>query len=120
MTPRLARQACPDQRPAVAAAPRASEGRLGPLLNQQPTATTPPNPAAHLGGPRLASLVVLIVSSSGVSVMASIHLCPPAAISRLRVSVTPRIGPPITLKCQSINARTVMLASSARSVQTRA
>ena len=31
-------------------------GRAGPLLNQQPTATIPPNPAAHLGGPRLASL----------------------------------------------------------------
>ena len=28
------------------------------LPNQQPTATTPPNPAAHLGGPRLASLVI--------------------------------------------------------------
>jgi hypothetical protein len=41
----------------LAAAPRSSEGRLGPLLNQQPTATIPPNPAAHLGGPRLASLV---------------------------------------------------------------
>jgi hypothetical protein len=39
-------------------APRSSEGRLGPPLNQQPTATIPPNPATHLGGPRLASLVV--------------------------------------------------------------
>src|SRR3954468_19202392 len=30
-----------------------SEGRLGPLLNHQPTATIPPNPATQLGGPRL-------------------------------------------------------------------
>ena len=36
--------------------PRSSEGRLGPLLSLQPTATIPPNPATHLGGPRLASL----------------------------------------------------------------
>ncbi|MGO9351734.1 MAG: hypothetical protein ACLP3C_13245 [Mycobacterium sp.] len=57
MTASLVDQAGPDQRSAFAAAPRSSEGRLGPLLNQQPTATIPPNPAAHLGGPRLASLV---------------------------------------------------------------
>src|ERR1700724_1639184 len=56
MTASLVRQAGPDQRPAVAATPRPSEGRLGLLLNQQPTATIPPNPATHLGGPRLASL----------------------------------------------------------------
>src|SRR6476469_3138488 len=30
--------------PSLAATPRSSEGRLGPLPNQQPTATIPPNP----------------------------------------------------------------------------
>src|SRR3954447_7960512 len=56
MTASLVGQAGSDQRPSIAAAPRSSEGRLGPLHKQQPTAPIPPNPTTHLGGPRLASL----------------------------------------------------------------
>src|SRR6478735_10167056 len=58
MTTSLVGQAGPDQRPASRRRRESSEGRLGPLLNQQPTATISPNPTDHLGGPRLASLVV--------------------------------------------------------------
>src|SRR6478609_110225 len=57
MTTSLVGQAGPDQRPASRRRRESSEGRLGPLLNQQPTATISPNPTDHLGGPRLASLV---------------------------------------------------------------
>jgi len=56
MTASLVGQAGPDHGPTPRRRRELSEGRLGPLLNQQPTATIPPNPAAHLGGPRLASL----------------------------------------------------------------
>ena len=52
----IAMLSSPDQRPASRRR-ESSEGRLGPLLSQQPTATISPNPAVHLGGPRLASLV---------------------------------------------------------------
>src|ERR1700758_3807854 len=58
MTASLVGQAGPAQRPAARRRRESSEGRLGPLLSQQPTATISPNPAVHLGGPRLASLVV--------------------------------------------------------------
>src|SRR6476469_10083964 len=44
MTASLVGQVGPGQRPASRRRRESSEGRLGPLLNQQPTATIPPNP----------------------------------------------------------------------------
>ena len=48
MTASLVGQVGPGQRPASRRRRESSEGRLGPLLNQQPTPTTPPNPPPTL------------------------------------------------------------------------
>src|ERR1700745_4474363 len=45
MTASLVGPAGPDQRPASGPRRGSAEGRLGPLLNQQPTATIPPTPS---------------------------------------------------------------------------
>jgi len=44
MTASLVGQVGPGQRPASRRRRESSEGRLGPLLNQQPTPTIQPNP----------------------------------------------------------------------------
>src|SRR5712672_1252079 len=92
MTASLVGQAGPDQRPASRRRRESSEGRLGPLLSQQPTATIQANPgpptSAVRGWPHweLAADSVAVLAASSVlgvsSVVAPVSAVAPVAAGR--------------------------------------